>query len=60
MENKRTYSDSTMANNVQLFDLGGSLYASVTVFNKNLYVHIRVYVKGKFPTKNGVSRMKSH
>ena len=46
-----------MANNDQLFDLGESLYASVTVFNENLYVHIRVYVKWKFPTKNGVSLM---
>lgn len=35
-------------------ELGGNVYAVVSLYNSLIYVHIRRYVCGKYPTKDGI------
>ena len=55
MNKKRSYNASIMNTNDTMFDLSGSVFAVVSLFMGNLYVHIRVFSNNKYPTKNGIS-----
>lgn len=42
-----------------LIDLSGDLFAVVSIYNSLLYVHIRRYSFGKYPTKSGICMLLS-